>query len=256
MKKREDFRIYEFCHKKVDYGFWDNELYTPIEVGAACREESVCKLRDNKGEGNISEWNPVYAELTGLHYIWKHLPKKVQLVGVCQYRRRLQVEENISVSELIQDCDAVFPEPLFLCNCLEEQYGHCHNLEDIRFCEEIVKDLYPEYAEDWDEAIKNNCHIFYSNSFIMKRDDFDKYCEWLFSIFDEYKKRKGWESVEDVRNYVQSNIDNKKHNPRKGLDYQMQLFGFLGERLMTVYVFHNFSAVKQIPYTKMEGTLI
>lgn len=66
-----DTKIFIYTHKAVDYGVWENELYVPLEVGAA-RREPIYQCRDNVGD-NISEWNAMYAENTGLYWLWKQL---------------------------------------------------------------------------------------------------------------------------------------------------------------------------------------
>ena len=54
--------------------------------------------------------------------------------------------------------------------------------------------------------------------FIMKYDEFDKYCEWLFSVLSA----------------VEPEIPYKFYNP-----YQKRVFAFMAERLLNVYVAKN-----------------
>lgn len=51
--------------------------------------------------------------------------------------------------------------------------------------------------------------------FIMKYDDFEKYCEWSFAVMDEIEKQ----------------IDYSNYPP-----YQKRVFGFIAERLMNIYI--------------------
>lgn len=53
------------------------------------------------------------------------------------------------------------------------------------------------------------------NMFIMKYEDFTKYCEWLFAVLAE----------------VEPHIPYQYYNP-----YQKRVFGFLAERLTYVYL--------------------
>lgn len=249
MVKRKDIRIYINSHKEVDYGIWDNSLYTPLECGAALRDK-VFKTRDNTGD-NISEWNPLYAENTGIYWIWKNRPKNLKYVGVCQYRRRLAFPEDYDFD--FKDYDAIVAKPLNCYQSVENQYRNCHCLEDFLRLEELVKSMHPDYAEDWDKYIKKSPFILYSQGFVFKANDYDAYCEWLFGILHSYKEQIGWSSMDDVRNHVEKNIEDKKHNPARGLDYQSQVFGFFAERLFTLYVFHNFEKVMFVTRKNFEG---
>ena len=129
---------------------------------------------------------------------------------------------------------------------------------------EIVHRLHPDYDQSWNYFIENGKVLFYSNGFIMKEEDYAKYCEWLFSILFEYKRLKGFETVEDVKKFVQEQIDNglrpnadsngKRDN---ALNYQSQICGFLSERLYTLYLLHNYKweDIAILPYYKLEKCL-
>lgn len=66
--KMVDVKIYVMTHKK--YNLLDNDLYTPLFVGAEGKEETFGYLRDDVGD-NISSKNSNYSEITGLYWIWK-----------------------------------------------------------------------------------------------------------------------------------------------------------------------------------------
>ena len=75
MEKYTD--CYVIYHKEVPYGIWSNEIWTPLQVGVEnhgkITEYGGCY--DNEGD-NISIWNPNFAELTGLYWIWSNLTGK------------------------------------------------------------------------------------------------------------------------------------------------------------------------------------
>lgn len=179
--------------------------------------------------------------------------KGMKYIGTCQYRRRLEFAEDTDFKKIFKEHDIILPKPLVMGVPVALQYGACHNIEDIKSMEAIVKDLYPDYADDWDKHINKGNIIYYSSGMVMKKKDFIKYCKWLFPLFDEFKKRHDINSVEDARKYVEANIKAGKHKSTRGIDYQMQLFGFLQERLFTLYVKHNFKTPLEIPYKKFEN---
>lgn len=259
MEKREDAQIYIIGHKVVDYGYWTNSLYTPIQVGFNDRFMTV---RDSDDPDNISSWNNLYAEGTATYYIWKHChPAKYK--GQCQYRRRLEFTEDFNFDETFENFDVIVATPLmFIGSSVQYQYRKCHNDEDIDLAEEIIKDKYPEYAEAWVRYVKYGTFLFYSNGFVMRAEDYDNYCEWLFSIFDEFKKRREWNSIEDVESYIAKEIEEGKRPEANGqgkkegaLKYQTQVFGFLSERLFTLYIFQHYplNRIMCRDYTKYEN---
>ena len=110
------------------------------------------------------------------------------------------------------------------------QYIHAHHKEDLDITEAILKERYPEYLESYKEVMgKTNGHRF--NMFIMKKEVLDKYCEWLFDVLFELEKRLDFSqySANDAR-----------------------VFGFVGERLLDVWILKNGIAYKEIPYVFME----
>ena len=73
------------CHKPFEMP--DNDLYLPINVGAALREATIPGTQpDNEGD-NISVKNPQYCELTAQYWLWKNVD--ADYYGLCHYRRFL-----------------------------------------------------------------------------------------------------------------------------------------------------------------------
>lgn len=240
MEKRKDINIYIMGFKPLKYGYWDNELYTPLECGYATRTEHFTGFGDNTGD-NISKDNEVYLETTAIYWIWKNVHTKFK--GQCQYRRRLKFEEDYDFEKDFEEYDLIAAEPLRY--NIMEQYTRCHNRYDL----ETVIDILKERYDDTDFFFKQN-DLYYSNGFIMKEKDYDTYCEWLFGILDEWKKRMGFDGTEDIKEYVRNRYTSKAAN------YQQRLFGYLSERLLSYYIFHNEFKVKKIKYEKFEGITI
>lgn len=247
-EKRQDAQIFIIGHKPLDYGYWDNALYTPIQVGYG---DKFCDLRDNTGV-NISNWNKVYAETTGLFWIDRNVIIN-GYIGFCQYRRRLLFPEDYDFNKAFEDCDVIAAEPLRIPMSVADQFMTCHNPHDFLLLEEVVKDLYPDYSDDWERYIVNGRTLYYSNGFVMRSEDFHDYCGWLFKIFYEYRNRRGWTNEEQVREYMLKEMEEGRAKKTRGVDYQMQLFAFFSERLWTLYVQRNFERIRHDKYVKFEG---
>ena len=61
-EKSKDVQIFSLCYSKKDFQFLDDEVITPLQVGAA-NGTNVCELKDNTGD-NISGANYFYIENT------------------------------------------------------------------------------------------------------------------------------------------------------------------------------------------------
>lgn len=246
----------------MNYPLWDNEIWTPLEVGAALREPVYeGNLRDNGDIDNISEWNGYFAENTGIYYNWKHLTGK-KYAGNVQYRRRFNINSFEELENMFADHNVIAAQPLFFNCSVKQQYIFCHNRTDMDIFKSIISNIFPEYIESWDKYVENENRVYYSNGFIMKEEDYKNYCEWLFTILFEFKKIMGWETPEDLDKYIEYQIKNhlRPNNngygkPENSVAYQRQIGGFASERLWTLYLRHNFrdEEILHLPYLKMEA---
>lgn len=224
-------------HKPGNYISADG--YLPVQMGKAVSCHDLGITGDDTGD-NISELNPYFCELTGIYWAWKNL-KDVQYIGLCHYRRVFdfkasffapynRTKEDFDKIDLsLPDFDKIFgnhdvivPYPFYLKHSVVYQYCVAHNSEDLRICRNIIDKKYPEYIPAFNKVLSKN-RFFGANMMIMRKHDFDKYCEWLFDILFELKDRIKFECYPD---------------------YQKRVFGFLSERLFTVYITHNKLRVK------------
>ena len=90
--------------------------------------------------------------------------------------------------------------------------------------ENIIKEIYPEYLTAFDNVMNRTwAHMF--NMFVMRKNYFDEYCEWLFTILFELEKRI------DISNYTVM---------------EARVFGFISELLLDVWL-----ETKQIKYKEI-----
>lgn len=251
--KNPKAQIYIAAHKPTDYGIWDNELYTPVQVG---NNEDFLECRDNTGD-NISQWNFLFAETTGLYWVWKNCHPQF-IKGFCQYRRRLQFDGDMGGYNII------VATPLIVSGSVRKNYSVCHSAEDMDLVEKIIKELYPSFAGSFDNIINKGNYLFYANGCIMSTENFDRFCEWLFSILFRFMEIKGWTDPEQTKESIEKEIEEGRRSSvdghvgaerKAGNGYQYQVLGFLTERLFTLWVLHSFppKTIKIIPYTKFEN---
>ena len=238
----KDVNIWVFGYEEPSFKIIEDDIHIPLQVGAYNRKQ-ICPLADDSLY-NISEKNPIYSELTGLYWVWKNIGD-VKYKGCEHFRRHFNLSQQ-QIETILGQYEIILPQRYILNaqNC-EDFHNKYHNIKDLKLCEEIMLELYPEYEESYNKVIKNGKEIYIANSFITSNDNFNKICEFLFTIFFEFEKRMGFSTIDEWRNYViDSNIQicppDHKEKGRTWVDYQLRIFGFLSERLITLYALHNF----------------
>lgn len=223
-------------HKK--YEMPNDDMYIPVQVGAEGKQDIGYK-KDNTGE-NISNKNPYYCELTGLYWAWKNLD--ADYIGLAHYRRHFCYKkksknkfENVlnsnEVQELLKNTDIILPKKRrYVIENLYDHYKHTMYVEPLDIIEKIIKEKYPEYLENFNKLHKRtSAHMF--NMFIMKKDIFNDYCNWLFDILSELEKR----------------VDNLEYN-----QFHSRFYGRISELLLDVYLQKNNLLYKEIGFIYME----
>jgi hypothetical protein len=234
------------CAHKKDFVKSD-EVYMPIHAGKAISDVDLGFQGDDTGD-NISIKNLNYCELTVLYWAWKNL-KNADYIGLNHYRRYFhfsnhhftRVCKSYSIAQFLKlkhtnfqldkhlgKKDIILASPLVLPYSLAVEYskGNFQYYEDYCLVKYVVGKLFPDYADVFTNVMEHNNKISYCNMFITKWEIFDAYCKWLFAILEEVEKT--------------ANID----------DYSVEearIFGYLGERLLNVYVAKNKLKVKYYP---------
>lgn len=237
-----NIKILMACHKD-DIHIPDNDLITPIQVGttlASQRFEGM--LHDDEGQ-NISHKNLNYCELTAQYWAWKNLD--ADYIGLFHYRRYLSFAHEhfpsnlfgdilldtnddatlkmLGITEsnmrnLIEQYDLIVPEQgTFVRNLtIREQYMEAwqHKPEDLDVLCEIIAEKNPEMVDAMNKALDSSKGYF-CNMFIMRKDIFDDYSMWLFSILEEHEKRRDYSDY-DPTSY--------------------RVSGYLAERLLDIYI--------------------
>jgi hypothetical protein len=274
-EKRKDIQIYSLCYTKKDFQFLNDAVITPLQVGAA-NGTNVCELKDNTGD-NISSGNYFYIENTGTYWIWKNV-KDAKYKGQMQYRRPLSgVTSDMNFDEIFSKYDVITCEPfhhpshktptkeepmVIPADTVEQGYAFSNCIDDLYILEMVIKMYFPEYATDYDKYIKNGPNLYYSNGFIMRSEDYDRYCEFLFGCLSKYEEMVDVSTRDKLRKRVETNMELGKYpkyiNPHtrveEAIKWQMLIGGFLSERIWTLWLLHNFKEDKimKLPYIKME----
>ena len=241
----DNIKVYISCHKEC-YTPKHDFMY-PIQVGAekaAKRFEGM--LHDDEGE-NISSKNPMYCELTAQYWAWKN--DDADYYGFFHYRRYMSFSEkqfphnlfedvemnylddrvldtlNLSkerMQSFISQYDVIATTPVVLkklnrtlkSNYYQYEITPYRYAEDLEVMLDIIKEKYPEYYDTAYYYLHKSPIGYYCNMFIMRKEIFKEYSEWLFTILEEHEKR---------RDYSNYDIDGYR------------VSGYLGERLFGIY---------------------
>ncbi len=219
------------CHKPSV--FLSNNILEPIQLNCAnSKNHFKDTLHDDKGD-NISKLNPMYCELTAQYWAWKNLD--VDYYGFCHYRRYFNFSSNVyeedafgnvveqypgkyaiekygldedTIRSVIGDNDIIITTKKDIRNMpgdaktTLEQYQQAPLLhgKDILAVQKIIDEKTPEYSEAAKQFLNGPTTCF-CNMYILKKEIFFEYCEWLFMILDEFCKRTDMDkySVEALR---------------------------------------------------------
>lgn len=230
-------RIIVATHKP--YRMPEDPMYLPLLVGTEVNRPEWDGARDNEGD-SISAKNPHYCELTGLYWAWKNT--EADYIGLVHYRRHFadakwwkKKEERIlseaEIAKLLQTSDVLLPKPRhYWIETNYSQYVHAHHPEDLDLTRQILQEKEPDYVPAFDATMqKRSGHRF--NMFVMKRELFDRYCAWLFDILFTLESRL------DISSYSRNDS---------------RVFGFVGERLLDVWLETNHIPYKNISYVFLE----
>ncbi len=255
-----NIKIYSFYYKNCAVPV-ANDLYQPIMAGNALQKDQPVMIGDDSGD-SISEKNPYFSELTGIYWVWKN--RKHEITGSCHYRRYFSAREepfdfkikrllyypvglyrkrfgliytgNIQrfrermlnreeIIEIFQSYDAILPQKRKLNYSVRKHYERYHNTHDLPIVENILRNQYPGYLPAFYQVMDGN-RLYANNMFVLEEARFNDFMSWLFTILFELEK--------------QLNLSDYK-------GYQQRIFGFLGERLLTIWFFHQNLKVKELP---------
>lgn len=229
------------------------KYFDPIHVGKSNSNVELPIKGDNTGE-NISSKNSNYAELTALYWAWKNVdadfyglmhyrryfyPKDDSTFFRKQKNKLKKVfnsKENFIDSE-IQACvenienkfgalnnffqayvaeNTIFvpKKHKFYKKGIKTQYARFQHAEDWEIVSQIISEKYPQYKKTW-KNFENQKWMYAFNMFLMSKNIFNAYAEWLFDVLGEVEKK--------------SNIDEKEAA-------QSRVCGFISERLFNFYL--------------------
>jgi hypothetical protein len=237
-----DIKILIATHK--NYTFPKSDIFLPVQVGKKIAKDKLKIQGDDEGD-NISEKNPHYCELTAQYWFLKN--QKTDIVGLFHYRRYFKFDEKSlfpkngypfdekqinnykipesKINQLLNKYDIILARPDVFPYSVEIDYSSCHVSQDLDVLKHVVIEKHPSYRKSWEKYIERNNKLSPYNMFICKYELFEDYSNWMFELLSLAEK----------------------HIKISPYSYQQRIFGFLSERLLNLYCYHNNLKVKHLP---------
>ena len=236
MQANSDIKILISCHKDIDYP--KNDIYLPVHVGAQNAVQPLSGMQpDNDGE-HISDRNFTFCELTAQYWAWKNLT--ADYVGLCHYRRyfcfgetkekpndhaqivepvlspysirKYRLEDEDLIREAVGKVDLIRAPYWDVAGSVtpagkkrtirEHMIGYgLFSDKDVDKLIEIVSELAPEYRDSLVNYLNGSKYLGY-NCFVMKRDLFDRLCEFEFPVLLEFDRQFSYENLTTTRKRI------------------------------------------------------
>ncbi|WP_300680151.1 DUF4422 domain-containing protein [Nocardioides sp.] len=201
-----------------------DSVLTPVHAGRALARQRMAPdnpdlmwlventLGDDTGD-NISEKNSSYNEMTTHYWAWKNYAElgDPDYIGFMHYRRhfmfkdgeKLQYEatnlgepdyftETLgyspeAVEQLLTECDFVYTRP-HRRTSMWDHYRNNHHVGDLETAVEILEERFPDMKKSAHRYLNGKRAIF-CNMFIMPKDLFFEYANFVFTILAELEER-------------------------------------------------------------------
>lgn len=253
----DKIKIYSVYHKL--FPVVENPIIQPILTGDIKKYNTILEYPTDDTGDNISKLNFTFCELTALYWIWKN-DKESDIIGLCHYRRYWDLKNdkswyidrydnivsyhvemndiynlysNIKEKDVLDNLnkhDMIMADFYHMGTSMNSNYCCLHYLKDWRQMYSSLKRLYPDYYET-SLSFFERSKMMPCNMFITRKKQFKQLMEWLFPLlFDIFYK-----------------IDFAGRSI-----YQKRVIGFLAERLINLYVYHNKLNINRLPMLYVE----
>ena len=171
---------------------------------------------------NINYLNEFYSEIVTLYWVWKNgmMSKRV---GFCHYRRMFR--EVLDVGE--GTCQALAINH----NChVFLHYKTWHNYQDFYDIVDILNEQYGVGNKYSRYMLESKTFVPFC-SFVMRWEDFNRLCDFLFPILFAFDKQNGLNMTPQL--YTDKAVRDFRYGD---VMYQRRAISFLAERVISCYL--------------------
>lgn len=227
---KHHLKIYVVTHKPCSIP--SDGILTPLHVGRSVSpyKDSMSWMQGDDTGANISSKNGSYCEMTAHYWIWKNV-HDTEYVGVCHYRRFFGIDLSANtINDVLADADVLMVEPSWHVDSVYSYFAKFMGAENMTILSMVMKTRFPGYFDTL-EKICDGIKFHPFNMLLCRKDLFDDYCQWMFTILEECER------------YVKPA---PYTNARRALAYMAEL-------LTGVYFIHRQLKIRSVPYYKIEN---
>lgn len=240
----QKYMIYTIHHKNEDWPAYKNQVVSPILAGPRPdKPRTDISLFDDIGR-NIAHLHKTFSEFTATYWVWKN--SKADCIGIMHYRRALNFSyesmpldigfcqdhglTRSRLDEVFQNTDIAVGEPMFFGTSIFQQYKSSHPLYADEVFGDIRVYLEKNFGAEMKAAFETHFYkkgqsAYFKCQIMAKRSAFHDYAEFVFGIL-----------------FHLNSIYRDKIQGQPGED---RFFAFIGERLMSFYVFYMMEQEKK-----------
>lgn len=227
LKKIGSVAIYTVYHKPLPLP--ETDVLHPIDAGRTDGEHLAFEQNFSELRAHYWVWkNATLADMVGFFHFRRYLDLSAKS-GKAPYR--IVKEPDASryclkvLLPLVQDAEIIAPRPEYTGLTVWERYAIFpgQDVLDLQTVYRILCETEPSYRSAAD-AYLNGREEYYGNMFLMRKETFCAYCEWLFPILKAFRKERP--------------------------DAKPRTEGYLAERLFGIYLTwakQNGTAIRTVP---------
>lgn len=181
--------------------------------------------------------NKFWSEFIVMRNIWKQ-GKKTKYIGFEQY------DVHFPYSQLKTRLDkgkVLSYGKIYAWGGIRSQFNRCHYHGDMDIALDIVGEQYGADS-DYVRYLTTNTLFYYKSCFVMSWERYDSMCSFVFGILEEIDRRYGLDmDYQKYEAFMKQRIENQTYrgNIDATYDGQRRFMGFLGERLISAWVYCN-----------------
>ena len=175
------------------------------------RSETLIPISSQRNDGDNIAAKSNYCEVRAQYWVWKNV-ENADYIGFFHHRRYLLIKDlpkrkspkpyfilkgpdaaDYSLEKIgpvLSSYDAIAPVWEYTGITVRKRYAKSknHRLSDLECAGKIVKELYPMFTPAVADYLDGEGEYF-CNMYILSRQLFQEYCQWLFSILKEFDRR-------------------------------------------------------------------